>query len=268
MVISWFVYDALCRSPLGKRDGALGAVVFVLLGGLAWALCHWLGGRAAYIHVGTSIGTIMAANVFFIIIPGQKKMVEAMRVGQLPDPIYGKRGKQRSVHNNYFTLPVIFIMISNHYAATYGHAQNWAVLILISAAAVSIRHFFNRKHKGVYAWQFLGAGAVMLGVTAWWTGPYGPPPPMSATPVSFAQVQPIIAQRCTTCHMPTPTVPGIAQAPAGVLLNSSASIAQNAGRIYQQVAVTRIMPLGNVTQITEEERAMIARWFHDGAPTN
>jgi uncharacterized membrane protein len=191
-----------------------------------------------------------------------------MRVGQLPDPIYGKRGKQRSVHNNYFTLPVIFIMISNHYAATYGHAQNWAVLILISAAAVSIRHFFNRKHKGVYAWQFLGAGAVMLGFTAWWTGPYGPPPPMSATPVSFAQVQPIIAQRCTTCHMPTPTFPGITQAPAGVMLNSSASIAQNAGRIYQQVAVTRIMPLGNVTQITEEERAMIARWFHDGAPTN
>jgi uncharacterized membrane protein len=268
MVVSWFVYDALCRSPLGQRDGALGAVVFLLLGGLTWTLCNWLGGRAAYIHVGTSIGTIMAANVFFIIIPGQKKMVEAMRVGQLPDPIYGKRGKQRSVHNNYFTLPVIFIMISNHYAATYGHAQNWAVLILISAAAVSIRHFFNRKHKGVYAWQFLGAGAVMLGFTAWWTGPYGPPPPMSATPVSFAQVQPIIAQRCTTCHMPTPTFPGITQAPAGVMLNSSASIAQNAGRIYQQVAVTRIMPLGNVTQITEEERAMIARWFHDGAPTN
>ena len=263
MVVSWFVYDALCRSPLGKRDGALGALVFVLLSGLTWALCQWLGGRAAYIHVGTSIGTIMAANVFFIIIPGQKKMVEAMRVGQLPDPIYGQRGKQRSVHNTYFTLPVLFAMLSG-----YGHAQNWAVLLLISAAAVSIRHFFNRKHKGVYAWQFLGAGAVMLGVTAWWTGPYGPPPPMSATPVSFGQVQQIVSQRCTTCHMPTPTFPGITQAPAGVMLNSSASIAQNAGRIYQQVAVTRIMPLGNVTQITEEERAMIARWFHDGAPTN
>ncbi|MBC7368822.1 MAG: urate hydroxylase PuuD [Undibacterium sp.] len=268
MVLSWFVYDGLCRSPLGKRDGALGAVVMVLLGGLTWALCQWLGGRAAYIHVGTSIGTIMAANVFFIIIPGQKKMVEAMREGKLPDPIYGQRGKQRSVHNNYFTLPVIFIMISNHYSATYGHPQNWAVLLLISTAAVSIRHFFNRKHKGVYAWQFLGAGAVILGFTAWWTGPHGPPPPMSANAVSFAQLQPIIAQRCATCHMPTPTFPGIAQAPAGVLLNTSANIAQNAGRIYQQVAVTRIMPLGNVTQITEEERAMVARWFYDGAKTN
>lgn len=268
MLVSWLGYDALCRSPLGKRAGALGAVGLLLFGALTWTLCHWLGGRAAYIHVGTSLGTIMAANVFFIIIPGQKKMVAAMRLGQLPDPIYGQRGKQRSVHNNYLTLPVIFIMISNHYAATYGHAQNWAVLLLITTAAVSIRHFFNRKNQGVYAWQFLGAGAVMLGFTAWWTGPHGAPPPMSATPVSFAQVQPIIAQRCTTCHMPTPTFPGITQAPAGVLLNSSAHIAQNAGRIYQQVAVTRIMPLGNVTQITEEERAMIARWFHDGALTN
>ena len=267
MALSWFAYDALCRSPLGKRDGALAVVVFALWGGLTWALCHWLGGRAAYIHAGTSIGTIMAGNVFFVIIPGQKKMVEAMRVGRLPDPIYGQRGKQRSVHNNYFVLPVIFIMISNHYAATYAHPQNWAVLVLISAAAVSIRHFFNRKHKDVYAWQFLGAGGVILGFVAWWTGPHGPPPPMSPQPVSFAQIQPIIAQRCTTCHMPTPTFQGITQAPAGVLLNTSASIAQNAGRIYQQAAVTRIMPLGNVTQITEEERAMIARWFSDGAKT-
>ena len=267
MVGSWFVYDGLCRSPLGKNDTALGAVIFVLLTGLAWGLCNTLGGRAAFIHVGTSIGTIMVANVFFVIIPGQKKMVEAMRVGQVPDPIYGKRGKQRSVHNNYFTLPVLFIMISNHYASTYSHKHAWAVLVLISAAAVSIRHFFNRRHKGAVEWQYPAIGAVLLGIVAWWTAPRIVPLPPVEGPVTFDRVRGIMGQRCVSCHAPVPTFAGIAQPPAGVVLHTPEAIGANAQRIYQQVVVTRIMPLGNVTQMTEQERAVIAAWVADGAKT-
>ncbi len=265
MIGSWIVYDLLCRSPLGKRDGLLGAVVFGLITLLAWTLAQKIGGRAMFIQVGAAIGTIMVANVFFVIIPGQKRMVEAMRTGQMPDPIYGKRGKQRSVHNNYFTLPVLFIMISNHYAATYSHPQNWAVLMLMAAAGVSIRHFFNRKHKGVYAWQYPVIGAVLLGLVAWWTQPRIVPLPPVEGPVTFNRVRAIIGQRCVVCHSPQPTFPSITQPPAGVLLHTPPDIVQNAPRIYQQVIVTRIMPLGNVTQITEQERAVLAAWIKAGA---
>ena len=267
MVGAWFIYDGLCRSPLGKNDTLLGAIVFGLLVLLAWGLGQVLGGRAAFIQVGASIGTIMVANVFFVIIPGQKKMVETMRAGRLPDPIYGKRGKQRSVHNNYFTLPVLFIMISNHYASTYAHEHAWAVLVLISAAAVSIRHFFNRRHKGAIEWRYLAFGAGLLGVVAWWTAPRLLPLPKVDGPVTFDQVRAIVGQRCVTCHAPTPTFAGIAQPPAGVVLHTAEAIGANAQRIYQQVVATRIMPLGNVTQITDYERAVIAAWIADGAKT-
>jgi uncharacterized membrane protein len=266
MVGSWFIYDLLCRSPLGRRPGWLAGVVFGLLVALAWGLGHALGGRAAYIHVGTSIGTIMAANVFFVIIPGQRRMVNAMRAGRLPDPRDGQRAKQRSVHNNYFTLPVVFIMISNHYAGTYSHPYAWAVLALISGAGVSIRHFFNRRHKGVHSWGYLGAAAVLLGVVAWWTAPHVQPLPPVEGPVTFDRVRSIVGQRCVTCHSPVPTFAGITQPPAGVLLNTPGAIVQNAQRIYQQVVVTRIMPLGNATKITDQERAVIAAWVAMGAP--
>ncbi|HZZ58227.1 MAG TPA: urate hydroxylase PuuD [Opitutaceae bacterium] len=265
MAGSWIVYDLLCRSPLGRRNGLLGIIVFLLLAALAYGLCRTLEGRAAYIEVGAAIGTIMAANVFFVIIPGQKRMVEAMRAGKSPDPRDGMRGKQRSVHNNYFTLPVVFIMLSNHYALTYAHPQAWAILAVIGAAGVSIRHFFNRRHKGVYAWQYLGLGAALLAVTAWWTAPRIVPLPPVQGPVDFARVRAIVGRRCVTCHSPVPTFPGIAQPPAGVVLNNPAGILQNAQRIYQQVIVTRIMPLGNATQMTDQERAVIAAWIKAGA---
>jgi uncharacterized membrane protein len=268
MAVSWFVYDLLCRSRIGKNDLLLGAIVFGLLTLLAWGLARTLGGRAAFIHVGTAIGTIMAGNVFFVIIPGQRRMVEAMRAGLVPDPIYGRRGKQRSVHNNYFTLPVLFIMVSNHYASTYGHPYNWAILMLMAAAGVSIRHFFNRRHKGVLVWHYPALAAILLGVVAWWTAPHVAPLPKVDGPVTFDQVRTIVGQRCITCHSPTPTFPGVAQPPAGVLLHTSAGIAQNAQRIYQQVIVTRIMPLGNATQMTDYERAVIAAWVADGAKPN
>jgi uncharacterized membrane protein len=266
MIGSWFMYDLLCRSPLGRHNAVMGFVVFGLLTLLAWELSRTLGGRAAYIHVGTSIGTIMAANVFFVIIPGQKRMVAAMRAGLKPNPVDGARGKQRSVHNNYFTLPVVFIMISNHYAATYSYPQAWAVLALIGGAGVLIRHFFNRKHKGVYSWQYLLASAVLLGIAVVWTAPHIQPLPPVTGPVTLDRVRTIVGQRCIACHSQTPTFAGITQPPAGVILTGADGVVQNAQRIYQQVVVTRIMPLGNVTKITDEERAVIAAWVSAGAP--
>jgi uncharacterized membrane protein len=265
MIGAWLVYDALCRSPLGQRDGLLGVVVFLLLSALAWGLHQLFGGRAAFIHVGAAVGTIMVANVFFVIIPGQKKMVDAMRAGQLPDPIYGRRGKQRSVHNNYFTLPVLFIMISNHYPATYGHEHAWAVLVAIAAAGVSIRHFFNRKHKGVLAWQYPMIGGALLAGVAWWTAPRMLALPKVEGPVTFERVRTIMGERCVTCHAPVPTFAGLTQPPAGVSLDAPASVAKHAQRVYQQVVVTRMMPLGNVTAMTEQERAVIAAWIAAGA---
>jgi len=263
MIGAWIVYDLLCRSSLAKRDALLGVIGFALLTLLAWGLTRTLGGRAAFIHVGASIGTIMAANVFFVIIPGQKRIVAAIRAGRAPDPADGKRGKQRSVHNNYFTLPVLFTMISNHYALTYAHPYSWAVLALIAAAGVSIRHFFNRRHKGVFAWQYPIIGAILLGFVGWWTMPRIAPLPKIDGPVTLDQVRAIVGQRCVTCHSPVPTFPGIAQPPAGVVLNNPAALMQNAQRIYQQVVVTRVMPLGNTTRMTNDERAMIAAWVTD-----
>jgi len=268
MITSWIVYDLLCRSRIGKNDAVLGVIVFALVTLLAWALARTMGGRAAFIHVGTSLGTIMVANVFFVIIPGQRRMVAAMRAGSQPDPADGKRGKQRSVHNNYFTLPVIFTMISNHYSSTYAHPYNWMILMLIAAAGVAIRHFFNRRHKGVLAWRYPLIGAVLLGLVAWWTAPRLAALPKVDGPAGIEQVRAIIGQRCITCHAAVPTFPGVAQSPAGVQLESPVLIAQHAQRIYQQVVATRIMPLGNVTEMTDQERAVIAAWISDGAKIN
>jgi uncharacterized membrane protein len=265
MIGSWLIYDLLCRSPLGRRDGILGVVVFIFIIGLAWWLSTQLSGRAAYIHVGAAIGTIMAANVLFVIIPGQRRMVAAMRAGKLPDPRDGKRGKQRSVHNNYFTLPVLFLMISNHYAATDQHPYSWAILALIAAAGVSIRHFFNLHHKGIFAWQYPALGAVLLGVMAWWTAPHPPKLPPLEGAADFNRVRAIIGERCVTCHSSTPSYPGYTQPPAGVVLSDNGNIAPNAQRIYQRVIANRSMPIGNLTHMTDQERAVINAWIKDGA---
>jgi uncharacterized membrane protein len=160
---------------------------------------------------------------------------------------------------------VLFIMISNHYASTYGHKHAWAVLMLISAAGVSIRHFFNRRHKGVLAWQYPAVGAVLLGAVAWWTAPRMIPLPKVEGVVNFERVRGIMGERCVNCHSPSPTFPGLAQPPAGVLLHQPDVILKNAQRVYQQVVVSRMMPLGNITQMTEQERAVIAAWIADGA---
>ncbi|WP_322402752.1 urate hydroxylase PuuD [Massilia luteola] len=265
LVAGWVVYDLLCRSPLGRHDLAFGAVMFALLVCAAWVLTHFLSGRAAYIHVGAMIGTIMVANVAMVIIPGQRRMVEAMRSGLTPDPVHGIRGKQRSVHNNYFTLPVLFIMISNHFAMTYRHPHAWAVLAAIMAAGVFIRHFFNLRHKGRVAWIYPAIGAALLLGLAVVLAP--PRPAAAPRAVDFAQVEAIVHQRCVSCHAAHPTQPGFASAPAGVMLDDAEGIARNAPRIYQQAVQLKAMPLANMTNMTDAERAQIGAWFEAGART-
>ncbi|KAF4000000.1 urate hydroxylase PuuD [Glaciimonas immobilis] len=281
LVIGWTVYDLLCRSPLGKRDGLLGLVMYLFIVAAAYVLSHLLSGRAAYIHVGAMIGTMMVGNVLMVIIPGQRKLVEAMRIGQSPDPKYGKQAKQRSVHNNYFTLPVLFIMISNHYAMTYSHAYNWLVLAAIIAAGALIRHFFNLRHAGRVSWGFPAAGVAILVVVAIVIAPRPIPAPVASVtqaatgsvnataanePVAdMAHVQAIITQRCVECHAAQPTQPGFATAPAGVMLQTPELIRQHADKIYQQAVQLKAMPLGNMTNITDAERAVIGAWYQAGA---
>ena len=270
LVFGWIFYDLLCRSPLAKREGLFAIIMFVFVVAMAFVLSQLLSGRAAYIHVGAMIGTMMVGNVLMLIIPGQRKLVEAMQRGQSPDPIHGQKAKQRSVHNNYFTLPVLFIMISNHYSMTYSHTYSWLVLAGIIAAGVLIRHFFNLRHKGITNWAYPAAGVALLILVAVAIAPkpvLKHPPMAGSTPtvVQFAQVQGIVNQRCVSCHVAQPTQPGFAAAPAGFMLDSPELIKQNAAKVYQRTVVLKNMPLANLTQITEDERAMIAAWYEAGA---
>lgn len=271
LVAAWIVYDGLCRSPLGAHPVWFGITFFLLITAAAYWLSHLLSGRAAYIHVGAMIGSIMVGNVLMVIIPGQKKMVAAMHAGKSPDPIHGQRGKQRSVHNNYLTLPVLFIMISNHYAMTYNHAASWLVLAAIMAAGVSIRHFFNLRQRGILAWRYPAFGILLLVIVAIAIAPTPPrrPSPPSASAIrdaaQFATVQSIIQKRCVACHAARPTQPGYTYAPGGVVFDSADSIQSNARRIVQQAVTLKVMPMGNLTQITDEERALIGKWFDEGA---
>jgi uncharacterized membrane protein len=274
LVVAWVVYDLLCRSKLGKHDLAFGAVIFAFLVGATWVLTHWLSGRAAYIHIGAMIGTIMVANVAMVIIPGQRKMVDAMIAGQKPDPVYGIRGKQRSVHNNYFTLPVLFIMISNHFAMTYRHEHAWAVLAGIMLAGVFIRHFFNLRHKGRVDWKYPAVGVALLAAVAVAIAPKAPSQAAGGANANnanagaqFAVVEGIIQQRCVSCHAAHPSQPGFATAPAGVMLDDPNGVKQNAQRIYQQAVQLKAMPLANMTNMTDDERAKLAAWFESGAKT-
>jgi uncharacterized membrane protein len=267
LVVGWTVYDLLCRSKLGQHDLAFGAVIFAFLVGSAYLLNQYLSGRAAYIHVGAMIGTMMVANVLMLTIPGQRKMVAAMMAGQKPDPIHGLKAKQRSVHNNYFTLPVLFIMISNHYAMTYRHEYAWAVLAVIMAAGVLIRHFFNLRHRGRVEWRYPLAGIALLVGVAVAIAPKAPVAGAAAADPArqFAQVQSIVMQRCAGCHADKPTQPGFASAPAGVMLHNETLIRQNAAKIYQQSVQLKAMPIANLTNMTDAERAQVAAWFEAGA---
>jgi len=259
IVGGWFVYDLLCRSPLGRHDGRLAVVLLLLVALLAWGLCNLFSGRGAYMHFGAVLGTIMVANVFFVIIPGQKKLVAAASRGAVPDPEPGLRAKQRSVHNTYFTLPVLFVMISNHYAMTYSHEYNWAILIAMTLAGALIRIYFVARHKGhasplpvIIALALLAGVAALIAPRA---------SAQSGAGATIAEVQGVLQLRCTTCHSATPTHPAFPAAPAGVMFDTEQQIAAEAQRIHQQAVLTRVMPIGNLTGMTEEERQTLDSWY-------
>lgn len=255
----WFVYDLLCKSPLARDTRVFAIILLALSGVLAWSLCQLFGGRGAYIHFGAVLGTIMVANVFFVIIPGQKKMVAAATRGEAPDPAPGIRAKQRSVHNTYFTLPVLFVMTSNHYAMTYGHAYNWVILIGISLAGALIRIYFVERHKGRASVLPIIVAVLILAAIAAAIVPRTTATDGVAT--TFDQVRNVVNARCTTCHADSPTHPAFPAAAMGVVLDTDERILAEAARIHQQAVVTRVMPIGNLTAMTDDERRIIDQWY-------
>jgi uncharacterized membrane protein len=264
LVLGWVIYDGLCRLLAGNPR-ALAIAISIFLLAADWGLFHIFGARAAYIHVGAIIGTIMVANVFFVIIPGQKKMLAQIRAGQQPDPRPGQLGKIRSVHNTYLTLPVLFIMISNHYPMTYQNANGWLVLAAIAVAGVLVRYFFVLTHKQKLVIGLPIAAFAILAITAIAIAPRPAAPVANAAVVTFATIQPIVAQRCAVCHAAHPTQAGFAIAPAGVLLDTPEHIAANAQRIQAQAIDAHAMPLGNITKMTDAERATLGAWISQGA---
>jgi uncharacterized membrane protein len=259
LAIGWIVYDLLCRSPLGNRPRALAAALGLFLVAAAWGLCHVFGGRGAYIHFGAMIGSIMVANVAMVIMPGQREMVEACSAGRAPDPMAGARAKQRSVHNTYLTLPVIFTMISNHYAMAYGHAYNWAILIALSFAGAAIRTYFVARHQPPASPVPAIAGVVTLIAVAALIAPLQGPAAADNGAAQAARVALIVKERCAPCHAATPTQAGFLAAPKGVMLETPEQMKLQAPRILEQTS-TRAMPLGNLTSMTDEERAAVVDW--------
>ncbi len=253
----WIVYDRLCESPLIRHEGAFAAVLTLLLSAAAYGLCQVFSARGAFIHFGAMLGTIMVANVFFVIIPGQRQMVAAAAEGRVPDARHGLRGKQRSVHNTYFTLPVLFTMISSHYAMLYAGRWNWLTLMALSLSGALIRVYFVARHKGRASPVSLIAGVAILAAAVLAMAPAE----RAAAPgkSDFSRVQGIVAQRCVSCHAATPTQPGFAVAPKGIMLDTPERILATAVQIRLQVAA-RVMPIGNLTGMTEEERGVIAGW--------
>ena len=266
LVVSWFVYDALCRI-FEKNEAALWTAIGLFLLFADWALFHVFGARAAYIHVGAIIGTIMVWNVFFLIIPGQRKMVAQLRDGEAPDPRPGIIGKQRSVQNTYFTLPVLFIMISNHYPMTYSGPYGWLVLAGLSIAGVLVRRCYVLTHVHKMLWALPSAAAVLIATIALFLAPHAPSAATAAVgpAVSYAEIAPIVAERCATCHAAHPTYAGFSAPPQGIMLDTPDHIVANAGAIQAQAVSTHAMPLGNVTHITDDERAKLGAWIAAGA---
>ena len=273
LVVFWLIYDAVSRVFGFRENGEriVGAIMMAVVAFAAWAACHLFAGRAAFLLVGAMIATAMSANVFFWIIPGQRKVVAAMTSGVAMDPkelaMHGKRGKQRSVHNTYFTLPVIFAMLSNHYSFLYTHEYHWVVLVLMMLAGALIRQFFVQRHgyhlgRASNPLPFAIAGVVvLLGVIVWLRpAPTANASTASASPVTFAQVSQVLEQRCHMCH-------GAQVQMKNVRFDSAEGVKQHALNIYQQAVVLRVMPMNNATGITEEERGLIKRWYEAGAKT-
>ena len=272
LIVFWVIYDFICQL-FGQRkhgDTIVGVLVSIVVCVAAWLACHWFAGRAAFLLVGAMIGTAMSANVLFWIIPGQRTTVKDLREGRPVDPIHGQRAKQRSVHNTYFTLPVLFAMLSNHYSFTYSHAQNWLVLILMMFAGAAIRQFFVMRHgyklgRNRHPWPYALVGVLVIAATVAWMRPPAELANAAAStatqgPPTVAQVLAVVEQRCAMCH-------GAQVQMKNVRLDSPALLKQHAQAVYQQAVVTKVMPMNNATGITEAERALIGRWFEAGAKT-
>jgi uncharacterized membrane protein len=264
LFVSWFVYDALCKSRIATNPALFTAVGFGLLVLLAWFLTLWMSGRAAFLHVGAAIGTIMVANVFFVIIPSQKDMVAAMSRGEAPDGRKGKNALLRSRHNNYLTLPVLFIMVSHHFPSTFAHTWNWLVLAALMAIGAAVRHYFNIRHQPERkAWILPGAAMATLAL-AWVASPAMQAPlvlPSTAEPVAWERVSSIVSTHCTVCHAAEPIYPGFSSAPAGLLLETEAQILQQREAIQRTTVLSQYMPPGNLTGMAVEERAALAQWI-------
>ena len=262
LVLAWIVYDALCRA-LGRDERLLALAVFGFVALSAWGAGRLLAPRAAFLEVGAMIGTMMVGNVFFVIIPAHWELVRAKQAGREPDPRWNVRGKQRSVHNNYLTLPVLFAMLSNHFSFVYEHAHAWLVLVVLMALGALARHFFNLRHQGRDAWWIPATALVGVGVVAFLIRPPsgGPAVASGGGAVSFARANTVIQQRCVPCHSASPTQPGFASPPNGIRLDTRAEIEAQAGAIEQQAIVLKRMPLGNVTHMTQAERDLLARWL-------
>ncbi|WP_280154713.1 urate hydroxylase PuuD [Piscinibacter sp. XHJ-5] len=267
LVAFWLVYDVICRvfgqRPNGERIVGIAVALFVVLA--AWLACQLFAGRAAFLLVGAMLATAMSANVAHWIIPGQRKVIAQMKAGEPVDPLHGQRAKQRSVHNTYFTLPVLVAMLSNHYGFLYGGRHNWLVLVLLMAAGALIRHSFVARHKALVLgrrvpWEFAVAGCVALIGVVIGLAPASQPQAAAAPPATFARVREVVTQRCVLCHSEQVVN-------KNVQLHTPALIEKQAQAIYQQVVVQKTMPLNNATQMTDAERALVGQWFLGGAKT-
>ena len=269
LAAAWIAYEVMCRSPLGKHELALSLVGYVFLVGLTYAFTHVFSGRGAFTQIGALIGTIMVANVFVVIIPYQKKIVAAMIAGKEPDPFWGAIGKQRSVHNNYLTLPVVFLMLSNHYPLLFATKNNWIIVAIVLVIGPVIRHFYNSRHEGKdspwWTW-FVAAFAMMVVLWLSTNGPKdGKTGALPETP-KFAQVNEIVMSRCSMCHTAEPVWAGIGEAPKAIHLDTAEAIKLHAKLIALQAGHSTAMPPGNVTEMTPEERQIVAAWYAAGAP--
>ena len=267
IAVSWFVYDGVWQSSTARSSPrTILGLCLILLVLLTIGLPQLFSGRGAFMHVGATLGTIMVLNVWVRIIPAQNQLVGARRAGTEPDPGPAPAAKQRSVHNNYMTLPVVFIMLSGHYPFIFGHPWNWAILLALFAAGAAIRHFFNLRNKGqINFWLVPSAVALVILVMI----AAAPRDPSDGTQdIAFADVQAVIAQRCSTCHATNPIDENFTEPPGDVVFDTADLIRRNAQRINAQAVLTQAMPLGNMTEMTDDERELIGRWVRAGAPIN
>jgi uncharacterized membrane protein len=260
LAAAWLVYDGLCR--LIPNDVALGAVLVVLVTLAAWGISHLFSGRAEYIQIGAMLGTMMAGNVFFVIIPAHWELIRAKQAGREPDAAAGLRAKQRSVHNNYLTLPVVFTMISNHFPITYGHSYSWLILVALLVIGAWVRHFFNLRHTGHTAWWIPVTAALAIAALAVAIRPHGS---SGGTAVPFTRAQAIVQERCVPCHSAHPTKVDVA--PMGLVFDTPKQIHAQASLIEQVAVTTKVMPLGNETGMTQAERDTLGAWIEQGAKT-